>query len=88
MLQRPVDDLKDDVVLPAAEPERDAEHNQAGDQSRAELIEMLDERQAPRVADRAQPLHHASAAAGVARRQLRCESGAPSETLAACRRAR
>jgi hypothetical protein len=43
LLERPVDDLEDPVVLPQAQPENDQEREQADDQPRAELVEVLDE---------------------------------------------
>jgi hypothetical protein len=40
-----VDDPQDQVVLPEAETKRDAEREQTDEQTRAQLVEVLDERQ-------------------------------------------
>ncbi len=42
MRERPVDELEEPVVLPEAEAERDPDHHERRDQSRAQLVQMTD----------------------------------------------
>ena len=49
--QRPVDDVKQRVVLPHAEAERDRDRRQRDDQPRAQLLEVADDAEPLLVAD-------------------------------------
>src|SRR4029453_10133407 len=51
LLERPVEDLEDRVVLPEADAEGHREADQADDDARPQLVEVLDETEAVVVAD-------------------------------------
>ena len=55
--ERLVDDLEQEVVLPAAERPRGHEHDDAEDQPRSQLAQVLDERQPVLIADRPDARH-------------------------------
>src|SRR4029453_16220063 len=58
VLERAVDPVEDEVVLPQADAEADDERGDADDEARAELVEVLDEAQAILVPDRPQRAGH------------------------------
>jgi hypothetical protein len=63
--ERTVRDFEQQVVLPEAERQGDAEDDQADDYPGAELVQMLDQREAVFMGDRLDPAGHLRASAAV-----------------------